>query len=218
MKKQNLDNKTLDAIGRNMLKGANMPSTEIDHIVSNPGLFDLVNKRIAAQAELQRVEAGSLSVVKKIAFAGIPAAALVAAAVSASLITSENPVSEAGIREVPLNLAETARPEIPPQGTTEILSAGRAQKTEIRAQKASKRDTPTRRKGRKPAENVPDAKFYAIAHPGEITGGRILRVDLDRTSAFALGVDLPLENGAPSIKADLLVGSDGVTRAIRVLD
>jgi len=39
---------------------------------------------------------------------------------------------------------------------------------------------------------------------------------MSRASLFAMGINIPLENGAEVVKADLLVGPDGVTRAVRL--
>ena len=43
-----------------------------------------------------------------------------------------------------------------------------------------------------------------------------MRVEMSRASLFAMGINIPLENGAEVVKADLLVGPDGVARAVRL--
>ena len=64
----------------------------------------------------------------------------------------------------------------------------------------------------------PGAEFYPIAGDGDaVAGGHIVRVEMPRSRLFALGVNVPLENDSETVKADLLVGPDGVTRAIRLL-
>ena len=37
------------------------------------------------------------------------------------------------------------------------------------------------------------------------------------TQAFAMGIHVPLENGSDTVRADLLVGPDGVPRAVRLV-
>ena len=49
-------------------------------------------------------------------------------------------------------------------------------------------------------------------------GGRVIRVEVSRATLFAMGINVPLENESPTVKADLLVGPDGVTRAIRLVE
>ena len=62
-------------------------------------------------------------------------------------------------------------------------------------------------------------EFYAIsgAEAADASGGRIVRVDLPRASLFAMGINVPLENDSDTVKADILIGPDGVTRAIRLV-
>jgi hypothetical protein len=48
--------------------------------------------------------------------------------------------------------------------------------------------------------------------------GRVIRVDLPRASLISLGVNIPLENDKQIIKTDLLIGPDGVPRAIRLVE
>ena len=72
----------------------------------------------------------------------------------------------------------------------------------------------------------PDAEtvkeFYPVTYTGDtgetVRGGRVIRVDVPRSTLFAMGLNVPLENESPTVKADLLVGPDGVTRAIRLVD
>jgi hypothetical protein len=71
-------------------------------------------------------------------------------------------------------------------------------------------------------QNEPTGEFYALAfagNPGENGEElQIVRAELSRSSLFALGVNLPIENESEKIKTDLLVGADGVARAIRFVN
>ena len=215
MKNRNLDNPTLDAIGKKLIKCGSTTQSEIDRIVSDPRLFDTVARRIAAEQN-SRGELGSMSLARKILLAAVPTAAAIAAVVVSGLSTGEDPLAVTEFTTVLPTAAEEARPEIPPQGIIEISSAGRARNMR---QDVKRTDAKPVRRKKKPAATEPDARFYAVAHNGEpVTAGRVVRIDLDRSSAFALGVDLPLENGVASIKADLLIGADGTTRGIRVVN
>lgn len=68
-------------------------------------------------------------------------------------------------------------------------------------------------------EIEPDGEFYALTYagnPGEHGEDlRIVRAELSRAALFAMGVNLPIENESEKIKTDLLVGADGVAKAIR---
>ena len=62
-------------------------------------------------------------------------------------------------------------------------------------------------------------EFYPLTYiggPDETEdGGQIVRVELPRSSLFAMGIDVPVENIAPKIKTDLLITADGMMRAVR---
>lgn len=73
---------------------------------------------------------------------------------------------------------------------------------------------------KRPTEIEPEGEFYALTPAGNPAGEagedlRIIRTELSRSSLFALGVNLPIENESEKIKTDLLVGADGVAKAIR---
>lgn len=62
-------------------------------------------------------------------------------------------------------------------------------------------------------------EFYALSFPVQSDEPlRIVRAELSPSALFALGVNLPIENGSQKIKTDLLVGADGVARAIRLIE
>ena len=79
----------------------------------------------------------------------------------------------------------------------------------------------SRRAKRPPAKDA-EPVFHPIgfAERAEdaVIDGRVVRVEMPRSALFALGIDLPLENGTRSVKADLLVGADGTPRAIRLVE
>lgn len=68
----------------------------------------------------------------------------------------------------------------------------------------------------------PQKVFFSLPFsenkPVEDEGLQIVRAELSRSELFALGVDLPLENGVSKIRTELLVGVDGIARAIRVVE
>lgn len=222
MKKQILDKKALDAIGKKLVSGDRLPIAEIERIIANPRLFAMVGKRIEADAAST---AASVSVPffrqKAPIFAGI-AIFVVAAMAAVSLLRPDNQMSLAHDAQVSDVIPETARPVSPPKGKVIEPATGRAFKPDGEMQKANThkaKPKSAKRKNPRSLAREPDGEFYALSFagdPGE-TDGRIIRVDVPRTSLFALGVNIPLENGPEFIKADLLVGSDGVTRAIRVV-
>lgn len=224
------DNKAVDAIGRKLVENDLLSVDEIDRIIDRPGLFDQVNRRIAA------VESSAAAKPGRRSRTWIPAAAgsFASLAILAVLATAVIDRNSGGIAkpaityiQVPDAAPEVARPDVPPKPMQTKLSAGRAQisdDTGVRAEKAAFRRPVSRVQNvrPRPAALESEAEFYPVAYTGDPAetagGGRIIRVDLNRSALFALGVNVPLENDYATIKADLLVGMDGVTRAVRLVE
>jgi hypothetical protein len=80
---------------------------------------------------------------------------------------------------------------------------------------------PQRAVSARPVQAQPeeDPDFYAVSYAGRdsLAGGRIVRVDLPRAQAFALGLPVSLENDSDTVRADLLIGPDGVPRGARLV-
>lgn len=229
MNKRNLKNSNLDLIGKKLIARGSLPLAEIDNIVSSPELFNLVHARIAAngKSSIATARRGSLfSFIRRnaVAVAGIAVVMTVALAAMTQLRYEKVPIA-ANSSQVPAQKPVAARPDLPPQ---EVVvgsnpSPGRAPNRDVIYEKAVVRQAPVSvaRRPRRIVNNEPDGDFYAISYggdPGDTSdGGRVIRVDMKRSSLLAMGLNVPLENDDSVVKADLLVGRDGVTRAIRVI-
>jgi hypothetical protein len=163
-----------------------------------------------------------------------PAALLAAVSAGAFFfsrqISQPAPVDQALSPEIKLTAApvqsmpKSAPPEHQPapqaaKTSTTIRPAASRNKS-LKIQKPERKTNFSRRPARR--ENAPGGEFYAVTFagsPGEAGEDlRIIRADLPRSSLFALGVNLPVENETTKIKTDLLVGADGVVRAIRLVE
>jgi hypothetical protein len=87
---------------------------------------------------------------------------------------------------------------------------------------ASSRSLNTRRGLRQGA--APDAKvttrFYSLVEEGQLVpleSGKIVRVEVPVSALITLGLPITAESMDRTVQADLLVGQDGLARAIRFL-
>ncbi len=216
-----LDNQTLDAIGKKLIVSDARRVVDVDAIVSDPRLFASVRSRIAA-IETPEPHASwfTLTRFNVAAFSAATAVLLLVVGAFSLLDTGRGVVAVNTIQIPPAQVADVARPVFPPQGTkSSKLSAGRASNFEKNTEKTSAVRSNLRTP--RPLVAEPNAEFLAVAYTGDpqetAGGGRIIRVEMDRSALYALGIDLPLENGEDKIKADLLVGTDGVTRGVRIV-
>lgn len=227
MENRNLNNKDLDAISQRLFKAEPVDPERIDGIISDPQLFTKVLERIAADLPDRKARTKVVSS-SRLTSAGFIVAALSLFIVGSFAIMYNAKKPETAIKapvpvvssKVPDAVPEVVRPEVPPQPITGKLSAGRTTKDNFRVERAIlTRIEPANRPAR---DAEPDTQFLPVSYtgdPDEISGGgQVIRVEMKRSSLFAIGIDIPLENDDTIVRADLLVGRDGVTRAIRVVD
>ena len=213
-----LDNRKLNEIGKRLVKADTLSTQELDRIVANPTLFDSVRMRIALENEAPKVRR-SLIRPRVAAFASL----ILIGGLAFAFVELRSQPGVVAVRTVPAPL-KTADVKQFRQSDTMVEADLPPVDTRIRPERISNK--PNVRSIR--TRQLPVAQqaryegdFYALSYAGDPSeterGGRIVRVDISRSTLFAMGVDIPLENEAETVKADLLVGNDGVTRAIRVV-
>lgn len=226
MRKNILDKQTLDTISIKLVNSEAGRKPDVDAIVSKPFLFASVKARIAAgDPTAPPTSAGFWfgSFVRSHMAALAASAMLLMLAVGAfSLLKTGRGVIAVDQVQIPPVREDVARPVFPPQGIeTGKLSAGRALNDEFRVENAIAYKSSASKRVRKPRVEIePEGDFYPVGYtgdPNETAGGHVIRVEIKRSSLFALGVNLPLENDDEVLTAELLVGRDGVTRAVRVV-
>ncbi len=80
---------------------------------------------------------------------------------------------------------------------------------------------PVRRKAvRRPASREVVTDFIPVLYrdPSVMESGYIVRVQMPRSALASFGLPMNEERAAEKVRADLLVGQDGLTRAIRFVD
>jgi hypothetical protein len=223
MNKRKIQNSELDAIGAKLIKAGRLSVDELDRIVSAPKLFDGVRERIATQERQQVAQPGWL-VWKPVAAS---MAAVGALAISLGYFgyfsgSETAPISRSNkLPAVYQVAADETKQEFKnpvPFSAPASIQVTRPTITKIVYREKAKPVQPKRR----PAAVKPEREFYPINLAGNVEdtlpGGHVVRVDMPRSSLFAMGVDLPLENDSKFIKTDVLVGSDGVPRGIRFVE
>lgn len=234
--KRKIDNKTLDLVARRLCSPPPLAGREeIEKIVANPDLFSGVMRKVAEAEKRPRGGVSILTPWKAVSAVG--SFAVVALAIVWGVRYQQPPSYTAGTAK-PEKKISTKSPDIadpgaalagfPPQPNSEKPSAVRAAKDSFRIEKAAARtatDPEPEMQSRRPRprrESVPMDEFHPVSYTGDpletASGGHIVRVEMKRSALFALGVAVPLENDDDLVKADLLIGRDGVTRAVRLVD
>ncbi|MEO8649862.1 MAG: hypothetical protein ABI539_11915 [Acidobacteriota bacterium] len=218
------NNKTeADERGRRLLRSASISDAELDQISSGDHLFASVLERIqiASAADAARIDprqrfAYLLPVTAAAALIAIAAIAssLLYTSRSATTVSRQEAVFSGETTELSGAAFVSISLSSPEAGHTRRAVSSKSRMYEQRA------DQRVVKAPALPPEVIP--QFYAIGEisdPAEVArGGRIVRVGIPRASLFAMGVALPLENENALVTAELLVGQDGVTRAIRLVE
>lgn len=213
-----LDKNQLDEIGKALVRTDAVLSRDLESVVADPALFDSVRARIASEPPLAPRRRAYLPA-RIAAFATLT----VIAAFAFVVVISKKQPSEIAVRPLPAapisanNVARFTEPDrIVNNERPSVVHPVRSERTVGRPVVRSIR--PQRPEAQ---QAQPETSFYAVSYTGDPheteRGGRIVRVDIPRSTLFAMGVDIPLENEAEVVKADLLIGPDGVTRGIRVV-
>jgi hypothetical protein len=239
MSKTDLQNKNLDRIERRLLETAKVSSEEFDRIVAAPRLFQAIKAGIEKEKQTrrapQRFFAGwiNISFLNRQTIAGAMAILLVSAVCAAVVIfrKQESPqlVTQAIEKETKALIAPGERREqLAEIEATEISADKKRVRTErlvhkVKKQKAPRRETkPNQPKAPRSFEKQSPQVFYSLARganwEAENEELQVVRAELSRSDLFSLGVNLPDEEGVAKIKTDLLVGSNGVPRAIRFVE
>lgn len=196
----------------------------IDEIISDPGLFTGIQRRIEAmERQSVRPQASGFRARRLVAYAGMGLAGCLA--LTATIISNLEKEQLAGKPSVETRpaaaLPTSSRSENPPQPNIVESSEDRVEREAPRAEKAVLVSRPKRRVEPEKV-HTPTERFLPVSYTGDPSetagGGQIIRVEMKRSSLFAMGVDMPLENDDPIVKAELLVGRDGVTRGVRLVD
>jgi hypothetical protein len=237
-----LQNQRLRRIERQLLEAARVSEEEIETIVAAPRLFDSVKARIEAEKSRRRPKGifggwsgfpvwnrpGWVAALAVLTFIILGAASLI---VFNKQDVPAPPIEQANAPEIEKFNPPVENPS--PPTAEESPEIGKSQNFQVKKQTTSERaafkseKSKLQNRGRRamPAkrlprtENVTEGPFYALTYTGNLEEDgedlQIIRTELSRSSLFALGVNLPVENETAKIKTDLLVGTDGVARAIR---
>jgi hypothetical protein len=229
MKTEVLHNDRFDSLAAGLLKASALRDDEIENIASGEGLFLSVRKRIIAD-NISRVEStGTITFFQRSAIL-TAAAAVIVIAVFGTMMVARRPLPRSVARATPA-VPAVQDPTLHIKGVDETRQAVSGDDSYVKqpvqhvVEKAMDY-RPVVQERRVPSRPQPQIeeqpRFYALAGLRQsdvaVDGSRIIRVELPRASLVALGVNIPLDSDKQLIKTDLLVGPDGVPRAIRLVE
>ena len=220
----------LDGKAAALLAAGRLSDEEVERIASAPHMLASIRARIESEKAAVSVEPRvirSRPAVFWLRATVVAAAVLVVAAVGfATFVRFRNQVPNYAY--VPAVKVESITPlaPIPVDSYSETrVSESTPKRSNPYVQQAAYRPEPRRvrsvRQAQQEVEQQP-LEFYTLPNVQDAAeaakDARIVTVELPRASLIALGANIPLEGNRQVVKADLLVGPDGVPRAIRLAD
>lgn len=224
MRKHESQNEKVDQLAKQLIGQTMLSESEIDKIIASPMLYSSIRNKVNATPVKQKF--GWFRVPAIAAFASL----FVIAGITGFVLLRNGETTQTLSRNIPKPvIPETVNKVNVPDGYVDTLSepevdesTTQRESTRMQIQNASYRRpvSSISRPLRPKVEKQPDLEFIPLVYtddPAEsVRGGRVIRVEMSRASLFAMGINVPIENGAEMVKADLLVGQDGVPRGIRM--
>jgi len=229
--KREIPNTTgLDRLTSSLLNSTALRHDEIEQIAVRDDLFRSVKRCIANEArEERRVYTGeTLFTRPRVLILGSVVSVLTIAFTVAGIVSRTKGTIKAPPPSVARSTAqpepqqpEPAKDEHPQQRpNSDYVMVGTRPSVERQSAAVKTAYHPAKNSEVSEPEQQP-IEFYALADMSSnesVAGGRVVRVDLPRASLVALGINVPLGSDKQLIKADIVVGPDGVPRAIRVVE
>ncbi len=231
VRKHKLNDQELDAIGKRLFGASRLTESEIDQIAARDGSFEGVLSRIRKSESTVEQRRG----IDGFFLAHRPAvvtsfAAIVCISAFAIILQLDRASLVSNNIHTPVKKPDEARPSFTPQvNFVKGFTSGRADLSMDMPESPAVVNA-VQREARRPEPRFEQAgysknnenQFVAVTYMGDggesARGGRVVRVDVPRSTLFAMGFDVSLENESPTVKADLLIGPDGVTRAVRLVE
>jgi len=200
-----------------LLRGAEIPDLKVEEMVNASDLFvriltDVRHQRQAARS-FEKVHATSFKWHHGFASASAVSALLVVAVGAWALVNLRSDTDIANIPEVGPSFVKPALLEdISNSSGIPVVAAINRKPQKVISKKATKPVIVQ--------TTSEDEPFQRIALTGDspqfTESDRIIRVELPRTSLFAMGVNVAVENEGDRVKAELLLSQDGIMKGVRL--
>ncbi len=224
--KRELSDEQLDKLMRKFVKDASADDSTIDEVVDSPALWWAVQRRINAEAS-STSSPWPPNIIWRWLMIGAPAAAALALLISFIVFRPAG----SGVERVQNAVTPTAAatiankrvqpssiPVIDPIDSQERI-ASKISRTTIKDHNAIAKQKPKKIKEPTTDEKASVIKtdFIALSYARDPESGQIVRVKVPRSMMVTLGLVASVEKPANLVDAEIILGDDGLTRAIRFI-
>lgn len=226
-----ISDEQVERIAAKLLNNFALDEETLDEIAASPQMWRNVRGRI--EDEKARRGKSLFAVFRSPVWAFGAAALIVCVGLAVLLLKSENNPNPAAVNQNSVQKTEEQIPEIA-SDTSDSVSQQKndnnpaaeqkpvkktAAKTKLIAKKTAKSVGKLPNKEIAPASATEETKtdFIALTYAAETDSGQIVRVKVPGSMMVALGVKANVEKESELVNAEVLLGDDGMARAIRFI-
>ena len=222
---ENIPDDKFDLFLKGLIDEAGADDSTVDQIASSPALWWNVQRRIEEQKAAARTPWPPVKTFFRLLKFGVPAFAAIALIIGvvvfypkpdANDTASLTPikVNEPAVTPDSVAIADPAQPETKPENVAKThLKAVRVRAARVSAVRRNERSAQplTARK----TEIKSD--FIALSYARDAESGQIVRVKVPSSMMVTLGLVATVQKPMALVDAEVIVGDDGLTRAIRFI-
>ncbi|MBK7393413.1 MAG: hypothetical protein IPI64_08950 [Chloracidobacterium sp.] len=217
----------LDQMMRTMMSDASLDDAAVNEIADSPTMWWAVQRQIAEQKATAVSPWPPVSILRRLLMICVPAIVAVALIISLFVFRSGDLPKASDVAAVPTNV-ETPLPQTKVQNTDvpQTVEADLKESLRKRSQTvaASLKASPKQLKKQfVPTQAVTKEKteikteFIALSYARNPDSGQIVRVKVPSSMMVTLGLVASVEKPSNLVDAEVVVGDDGLTRAIRFI-
>lgn len=222
---KNFSDEKFDAVIKELFARSSMDDVEVNDIADSPATWWAVQRRIAEQSDAAKSAWPPVMMFWRLLKFGVPAFAAVALIVGLIVFRTQPGSTEKAIRQiVPVEVSETMLPASHNSDASTISAE----------QPVPARSNAVVRINEKRVSTIPVMKptvkartvtkateikteFIALSYARDAESGQVVRVKVPSSMMVTLGLVSTVEKPSNLVDAEIIVGDDGLTRAIRFI-
>jgi hypothetical protein len=222
MKKQFSDSQT-DDLMRSLASDAGADDETVNDVADSPTLWWGVQRQIATQKDAIHSPWPPAATLRRWLMIGAPVAGAILLAVVAIMLRPGEQQNGTEVVRSPGDMVRTVPAPVAPTGPGAVTTTG----SRTRAANIAPRAKANARSQRKPNHKLeisspkrPDevrSEFIALSYAGSPESGQMVRVKVPRSMMVTLGLVAAVDRPNSLVDADVVVGDDGMTHAIRFI-
>ncbi|HEV7700445.1 MAG TPA: hypothetical protein VGO43_09475 [Pyrinomonadaceae bacterium] len=215
-----MNDQQLDNLMRQIANDAALDEASVDEIANSPSLWWSVRREIR---KAPKVAPWPPSILKRFLIVGLPAAAAILIGLGLYLNNAPNKTGDTADVKMPAASNDiglkTAATETRTQTAITAITPSPRVARPIKALVNPQTITPTRAALAKTAKPSAEIKsdFIALAYARDPESGQLVRVKVPSSMMVTLGLVSHVEKPSDLVDAEVIVGDDGLTRAIRFI-